>query len=99
MRRKTVLISDLIIEVNRLNAESTCAPDLRVGWNTFLEDILKKADVYAGFKMLSEGEVPVGFPPGFNIVDGKYGFPDDSRRRYYWHRHLRETTKSTKEVS
>ena len=90
MAKKTVHLIDVIREVNEKNRMSTCSADVRNGWNDLLEGLLMRADVYAGFKCLTEKDVPAGHLPG--MEDGKDGhkvFPDESRKHYYTHKKLR----------
>lgn len=89
MARKTVSLLALIEQVNQMNRESTCAPDIRMGWNTLLEQALMAANVYAGFGYYSEHELPRNQTPG--LVDGHFvhGVSDDSRRFYYTHSKLK----------
>jgi hypothetical protein len=102
--KKTVYIVELISEVNRRNAESTCSPDMRMGHNMMLESILMDANVYAGFGYYEAHQVPEGHKPGiiFNRENPKNNqFPDESRRFYYSHRNLKaspiRTGKGTKQ--
>ena len=103
-RHKTIDLVELIQEVNRRNACSICKPTAREGWNSLLETMLMKADVYAGFNNLRASELQgdaIGQPPGIifdqqAINEGRtpnHQFPDDSRRVYYVHRSLRPTNK------
>lgn len=91
MPRKTVEITAIIDEVNRRNRGSTCAAELRMGWNSLLEGILKDANVYAGFGYLVadqlEGDA-IGQNPGMAYDNGTT-FPDESRVYYYCHEKLR----------
>lgn len=82
MRHNTVRISDLVNDVNERNSKSTCTPEMRRGWNLLLEGILHNADNYHGYRFLSQREVPEGELPGIAGTEGKYTFPDDTRRHY-----------------
>lgn len=87
---KTVSIRELVEHVNHLNAESTCDPEVRKGWNTFLEDILNAKKAYAGYGFLPNGEVPPGHLPGIvRRPRQDPEFPDDTRRYYYLHQKLK----------
>jgi hypothetical protein len=89
MRRRTINITDLIDEVNRVNRESRGAfgPQQRMGSNMLLESVLTFADVHSGFGYLTQREVPPGELPGIVKGDGVVPdqFPDESRRIYYTH--------------
>ena len=100
-RRTTADIVDLIEEVNRRNRLSTCDAKIREGWNSLLEHVLQKADMYAGFGHINETQMkqnghninknlPAQLPGVImNYEDGsKNPFPDDTRRFYYFHRKL-----------
>ena len=91
-RRKNIAIRDLIDLVNRKNRISFCSPETRAGWNSLLDEVLHKADVYRGFRYLSAHEVPAGHLPGMEEVSAdpqaRPVFPDDSRRQYHTHPHL-----------
>lgn len=90
-KKKTLVIRDLIEEVNRRNRESTCEPAVRMGWNMLLEGVMIGAEVYSGFSYLTADQVPTGCLPGV-IPDPKgtdHKFPDESRRQYYTHTYLR----------
>ena len=69
--RRTVRIGDLINEVNRRNAGSTCSPETRKGWNSLLEGVLSDANVYEGY----------------SFVLGPDGKEDETRHHYYHHYH------------
>ena len=47
-KRKTFKITELIKMVNRMNEESTCSPEIRIGWNCFVEGILMETKTYEG---------------------------------------------------
>lgn len=49
-RRKTIDVQMLKDIVNRRNKNSTCAPDIREGWNSLLEEALNKTGNYKGFR-------------------------------------------------
>ena len=87
MARKTVKIKLLIDKVNDLNRTSLVSPEIRIGWNSLLEDILHEADVYHGFAYLNQDEVPKGQLPGVVYGDKPENneFPDDSRRYFFCH--------------
>jgi hypothetical protein len=80
--KKTVRIADLVALVNEHNRVSTCAPDIRNGWNALLEEVLHAADAYRGFGYLSAGDVPAGHAAGMIGEVGNFSFPDESRRCY-----------------
>jgi hypothetical protein len=84
-RRKMVAIRELLEIVNRRNAESTCDPLRRSGWNSVLEEVLMDANVYAGYTYLQSMHVPAGERPG--VVHGLDGpeHCDESRRNYIVH--------------
>lgn len=91
MARKTIHIADLVALVNEKNKVSTFEPEVRKGWNIFLEDVLDKADVYAGFGYYTANEVPPGYDPGIvRHENGQNEFPDETRVFYYLHRKLRK---------
>ena len=52
MARNTFEISKLVQMVNHRNANSTCSPAERQGWNSLLEKVLFEADAYDGFGYL-----------------------------------------------
>ena len=81
--RKNVSIRSLIMQVNKMNAESTCSKEVRQGWNGLLEDIMMDAKVYAGYGHLRADQVPADCLPGITGTSGNYQFPDDTRRFYY----------------
>lgn len=83
--RKTCEIHDLIDSVNNRNNFSICSSEVRQGWNSLLTEILNKADVYSGYRYLSEGEVPAGQLPGIKGEPGSYEFPDETRRQFHVH--------------
>ncbi len=92
-RRKTVSVVDMLEKVNQMNRESTCAADIRHGWNSLLECMLHDAGVYAGFGYLNASQVPTGCLPGI-VWDGQNqpsAFPDESRRLYYTHHSLQNS--------
>ena len=82
MPRRTVKLAELVALVNQRNRISTCAPDVRNGWNSLLEEALHTADAYHGFGYLTANEVPAGHQPGMAGEQGKRTFPDESRRCY-----------------
>jgi hypothetical protein len=95
-RRKTIYITELIDEVNRVCREShtTFNTDCRKGVCMLLEGVLTDANVYAGFGYLRQEDVPAGEKPGIirgNDADIPNQYPDEWRRVYYYHRFL--TTK------
>lgn len=91
MKRKTIDVIKLIEEVNRLNKESKCSPDQRMGWNCFLEHILHETNNYNGFGYYNQEEVPTNQKPGIiwgvnnqGVRDNTLNtYPDESRRFYY----------------
>jgi hypothetical protein len=90
-KRKTVKLSDIIDSVNRKNMYSTCSPEIRQGWNAMLADILHQANSYAGFGYYTQDQVPEGHEPGIIRNDDMpclNQFPDETRRFYYYARHL-----------
>lgn len=93
MARQTVSIYKLLETVNYRNQHSTCAPEVREGWNSILENILMDAEVYGGFMYLDETQVPKGHLPGIvrntEKPEGPHRFPDETRRVYYGHRKLK----------
>lgn len=87
--RKTLDVRDLLDEVNRRNRNSTCDADQRKGWNSLLEAMLFRTGNYAGFRYLSDVEVPTGEAPGIRCKPDSDGglndreFPDETRISYY----------------
>ena len=86
--RTTIKIKTLIEGVNCRNVISTCAPEVRKGWNLMLESILHEARVYRGFSYLPANSVPEGHAPGitfFENTDGSGGaiMGDETRRVYF----------------
>jgi len=70
-KRKTFKITELIKMVNRMNEESTCSPEIRIGWNCFVEGILMETKTYEGYNFAR------------NAFDPQTGeIIDDSRRLY-----------------
>jgi len=57
--------------VNRMNEESTCSPEIRIGWNCFVEGILMETNTYEGYEFTRDA-----FDPQTGEII------DDSRRRY-----------------
>jgi hypothetical protein len=95
--RRTVKVVDLVEMVNKMNRESTCGPDLRVGWNSWLEEILLKTKTYSGFQYLWRGRVPMGHLPGIETApDQTKRFPDPTRREYIVSSILREIERKKK---
>jgi hypothetical protein len=88
-KRSTVSIKGLIEQVNAQNRLSTCAPQVREGWNSILEGVLHAGNVYAGFGYLTHAEVPSGHPAGIVHEDDGVVFPDETRRYYIIHRALK----------
>lgn len=102
-KHKTVHIKALIETVNARNRLSICSSEIREDWNSILEEALHAANVYQGYRYLSDKEVPPGhlpgyqmekdappgYYPGFQTLPG-YGttFPDETRREYVIDRHL-----------
>lgn len=81
--RKTVTFAELIRIINHRNRHSTCAPDIRQGWNDLLATVLLAHDAYAGFGYLYDDEVPEGHKPGCNSAGDRFKNTDDSRRIYF----------------
>tara|TARA_R110002124_G_scaffold111625_1_gene265555 strand:+ start:640 stop:936 length:297 start_codon:yes stop_codon:yes gene_type:complete len=70
-KRKTFKITELIKMVNRMNEESTCSPEIRIGWNCFVEGILMETKTYEGYNFAR------------NAFDPQTGeIIDDTRRMY-----------------
>ena len=70
-KKKTFKITELIKMVNRMNEESTVSPELRMGWNCFVEGILMETNTYEGYNFAK------------NAFDPQTGeIIDDSRRMY-----------------
>lgn len=97
--RKTVQITDMINEVNRVNQVSTLTPQHREGINLFLESFLNQNNVYCGFRYLEANELrdnAVGADPGTIVGFDRDGirdnslntYPDETRRFYYTHQSL-----------
>jgi hypothetical protein len=68
----TLKLADLLHAVNERNELSSCAPEIRQGWNSILESFLMAAGCYIGFGYLLDGEVPKGDLPGMTYVDGEF---------------------------
>ena len=91
MGRKTFKVNEFRDWVNERNRTSTCAPEIRQGWNTALENVLHDTGNYRGYGYLTEDEVPAGQRPGIRQTlpydqrkpGYKPSFPDESRRYYY----------------
>ena len=82
-KRKTFDVAKLRDNVNQRNKKSTCAAEVRQGWNSLLESILHDTGNYKGFHYLKKEEIPADQSPG--IVwnkEGKPTFPDETRRIY-----------------
>jgi hypothetical protein len=65
---------------------STCKPEVRRGWNSFLENVLCHVDAYKGFFFLTAKDVPIGEKPGIipnHDNPGLTEFPDETRRNYF----------------
>ena len=70
-KKKTIKIKDLISAVNQMNEQSTCPPEVRIGWNCFVEGILMESNNYEGYNFAK------------NAFDPQTGeIIDDSRRMY-----------------
>ena len=88
--KKTIKVTELKDNVNRMLAESTCSPEGRETMCTILERVLMDTGNYNGFRYLIGSEVPVGELPGIchsetsNYYEwfpkGKF---DSSRRSYF----------------
>ncbi len=63
-KRTTVNIAVILAEINKKNMLSTCAAEVRQGWNSLLESILMAANVYRGFGYLRASDVPKDAKPG-----------------------------------
>jgi hypothetical protein len=70
-KKKTFKIIELINMVNKMNEESTCSPELRQGWNCFVEGILMESGNYEGYLFTKNA-----FDPQTKEI------VDDSRRKY-----------------
>jgi hypothetical protein len=82
--RKTIHVRAIVDMVNSFNAQSTCAPEVRRGWNHLVSDILHDTGNYNGFNYLTEAMMEVEAPPGvIHTPGGKPVFPDESRRFYF----------------
>jgi hypothetical protein len=91
--RRTVQITRMIDQVNELNRQSTCSPLQRKGWNELLEIVLTWNNVFAGYSLLIQQDVPKGEKPGVIHIENslagvKNEFPDNTRRHYHTHRLL-----------
>ena len=96
-QRSTVRIFDLLGTVNAMLATSTCVPAGRAGMAAVLEKVLMESGQYAGFRCLTQDEVPEGQLPGIRdldpnatydratsrYTDGRFDFTDETRRCYY----------------
>jgi hypothetical protein len=93
-KKKSVSFKYLIETTNKRNKESTCPPQVRGGWNSFLTNLLIANNVYAGYGYYTSEEVPEGQKPGIIRKDfpEENLYPDESRRFYYIHDFLKETT-------
>ena len=56
--RKTFKITELIKMVNKMNAESSCSRELRLGWNVFVKGILIETNNYEGYLHAQEAFDP-----------------------------------------
>lgn len=91
MARKTIDLATMIQKVNERNKLSTCAPDVRRGWNDLLETLLLESGQYDGFSYLSRSEVPPGQAPGVLVerltsnytVEERFTGCDETRRHYH----------------
>ena len=80
---RAIKLAKLVEWVNRRNSESTCAADVRLGWNLLLEEAMHHADNYGGYRYLAAQYVPKGEKPGIDGEEMEYIFPDETRRHYY----------------
>tara|TARA_Y100000310_G_scaffold343680_1_gene452441 strand:- start:673 stop:990 length:318 start_codon:yes stop_codon:yes gene_type:complete len=82
--RKTASVAKVLAIVNRRLRVSTCSSDTRQGMISVLETILCAANVYEGFRYLTEEEMDAN---GMAFADpgiSKSGrISDDSRRQYH----------------
>lgn len=90
--KKTIQITDIVKIVNRRNQLSTCAPSVRHGWNSLLEEILHQSGCYEGFNYYSKKNLGEEIRPGIRLGEDGLVHPniaerfrdtDDSRRFYY----------------
>ena len=84
-KRKTISVQDLKDSINNRNRKSTCAADVRHGWNAIISEALMETKNYRGYRFLTANEVPDGHKPGVVTVavgPMKYEFPDESRICY-----------------
>lgn len=71
MGRKTLNVSDFVIDMNRVLRESVCSAEQRQGLCAALEHVLHSTGNYRGFSYLTEDQVPFGSLPG--IRAGEFG--------------------------
>lgn len=85
MPNRTVKLVDLIALVNEKNrvTKGEQTKGWREGWNLMLENLLMRANAYAGFGYLEAGSVPEGELPGIVRGETQNVFPDETRRVYY----------------
>ena len=57
-KRKTFKIKELINMANKMNEESTCSRELRLGWNVFVKGILIETGNYEGYLHAQEAFDP-----------------------------------------
>ena len=57
-KRKTFKIAELINMANKMNAESSCSRELRLGWNVFVKGILIETNNYEGYLHAQEAFDP-----------------------------------------
>ena len=70
MARKTVKIADIVEMGNKILRSELGDQEFRSGVKMMVENILHETDNYAGFRMLTQEEVPAGQLPGINYHDG-----------------------------
>lgn len=105
MKRKTVNVKALVEEVNRRNRHSTCAPDVRQGWNSLLETVLHLTNNYDGYGYYIDEDLGESIIPGVRYETNESGvrvpckdykerFRDtDDTRRFYYFRGSKEVMK------
>ena len=91
-QKKTISVEFIKDIINYKNHMSTCAPEVRRGWNSILQDILMQTGNYRGFYYLRSGEVPDSEVAGILTnaqgdicyrEDGMPFFPDETRINFF----------------
>ena len=83
MARKTISVAQLVNETNLRNKVSSCAPEIRQGWNHMLESILHDSGNYQGFGFYTQSDLAKDITPGI-WRDGDRFKDTDSTRIYFY---------------